>query len=626
MAHRNIENNSVDIVIVQLPFWGVGCPSLGPALLKSYLRENNIICKVLDINVEAYNLRGRKYQTAWDMKNILSGTDSREKVLEYYKHYRSLFLYFMNEIVKMSPRIVGATCYHSSIELTKIFLQEFNSYFPEFKIILGGPQVAGFMNNQKDLLATNYIDAVCLDEGENAIVQYYHSIKNNSTNSISGIIYKVDDEIIESSPVRYIANLDNLPFPDFNDFDLSRYNNDKETVPSYFSRGCVNKCIYCTERNFMGKFRFRTGKRLYEEVCHIKRTYPDVDYVRLTDSIANANIRELETFCDLLIENGIKVGWDLENAVIRKEMRKPLYKKLKKAGCTLIGYGLETPVNRLLVEIGKNTARNVDIASVIKEAKKSGIYISVNIMIGLPGETEDDFQHLLDFIKENKRFINMINPSLLFCAFYPGSSGFSNPDQCNIENLSLGPLFWNTKDGQNTYPMRMERYERLMKLVRELKLDNFMQTDEVPHKHQLLFEYYVRKNDIEKAKEHYKQIDVDDRTVEIKQMYDNLQDNKNAEKAQDDFDIFDVVNKNGDFNLALSTSSMKEIITNLQYADYTEIDAWQSVTNPWKKKVRKIAQRIIGYDKIKKEQKNFLTLSKIMDTRIEKLSELKVGL
>jgi hypothetical protein len=172
----------------------------------------------------------------------------------------------------------------------------------------------------------------------------------------------------------------------------------------------------------------------------------------------------------------------------------------------------------------------------------------------------------------------------------------------------------------------MERYERLMKLVRELKLDNFMQTDEVPHKHQLLFEYYVRKNDIEKAKEHYKQIDVDDRTVEIKQMYENLQDSKNAEKAQDDFDIFDVVNKNGDFNLALSTGSMKEIITNLQYADYTEIDAWQSVTNPWKKKVRKIAQRIIGYDKIKKEQKNFLTLSKIMDTRIEKLSELKVGL
>jgi len=571
MINRNIEHNSVDIVVVQLPFWGVGCPSLGPALLKSYLRENNITCKILDINIEAYNLRGRKYQAAWGMKNILAGTGSKEMVLKYYQEYRSLFLYYMSEIAQLDPKIVGATCYRSSIELTKIFLQDFKSFYPEFNIMLGGPQVAGYMNNQKDLLATSYIDAVCLDEGENALAQYCHSMKNKSTDNIPGIIYKVDNHIIESAPIQYITNLDDLPFPDFHDYDLSKYNNDKETVPSYFSRGCVNKCIYCTERNFMGKFRFRTGKRLYEEVCHLKQTYPNVEYIRLTDSISNANIRELEVLCDLLIENKVRVGWDLENAVVRKEMRKPLYTKLKKAGCTLIGYGLETPVNKLLKDIGKNTAKNVDIAGVLKEGKKSGIYISVNIMFGLPGETEDDFQHLLDFIKENKRFINMINPSLLFCAFYPGSSGFSNPDKYNIENLTLGPLFWNTKDGRNTYPVRMERYERFMKLVRELKLDNFMQTDEIPHKHQLLFEYYVCKNDIGKAKGHYEQIEGDDRTVEIKQMYENLLGGNNAEMPKSGIDIFTVIENKGDFDQVMSMSSMREIIKNLQYADYTEM-------------------------------------------------------
>lgn len=72
------------------------------------------------------------------------------------------------------------------------------------------------------------------------------------------------------------------------------------------------------------------------------------------------------------------------------------------------------------------------------------------------------------------------------------------------------------------------------------------------------------------------------------------------------------------FATTLNKTSLGTIISNLQDVDYTEIDQWQSVTKPWKRRIRKIAHRIIGYDKIKKEMNNLLSLMKIMDAKINK--------
>jgi len=259
----------------------------------------------------------------------------------------------------------------------------------------------------------------------------------------------------------------------------------------------------------------------------------------------------------------------------------------------------------------------------VKYAKEIGLITSIYLIIGMPGESEDDFDRLLQFVRKNRKFINMVNPSLLFCAFYPGSSGYLNPDRYDIENLKLGPLFWNTKDGGNTFPIRMNRYEKFMTMVKELKMDNLLQTAEVPYKHHLLFEYYAMKQDTGKAKEQYGCIEPEDRNVEIDEMYISLMGPGTYEtpKLQSNSDIVPEQNYNGNFKVALLTGRLSGVVSNLQNADYTEIDSWQSVTRPWKSKVRKIAHRIIGYHKIRKEINNSLELMKIIDSKIEKMNE-----
>ena len=131
---------------------------------------------------------------------------------------------------------------------------------------------------------------------------------------------------------------------------------------------------------------------MFAEIKHQLEKYPFVRKFSFYDDIANGNPQELEKFCDLIIKDGLKIEWGMDNAAIMKHMQKPLYEKLAKAGCSLIAYGMETPSHALLAKVGKNTSRGVDFAKVIREGKQAGIKIILNIMFGIPGETPAEFE------------------------------------------------------------------------------------------------------------------------------------------------------------------------------------------------------------------------------------------
>ena len=80
-------------------------------------------------------------------------------------------------------------------------------------------------------------------------------------------------------------------------------------------------------------FRFRSGQRMFDEVVYFTNKFPTVEKIRLTNNIDNGKMSALDEFCDLMIESGLnkKLSWSMENSVVRKEMRKPFYEKMKKS-------------------------------------------------------------------------------------------------------------------------------------------------------------------------------------------------------------------------------------------------------------------------------------------------------
>ena len=615
--NKVIDNNDhYDVVLLQLPLWGAFHPPLAHGLLKSYLSHNGISCKTFDANAQIYKTRGKKYFDFWHVKHSQSEKlFIRKTMAEMYKEFRPLILHYINEIKKANPIIVGCSVYDSSRIITEIFFEDLRKHCPGIKHLLGGPGVAHYMENASStdrLINLEYIDAVCQDEGENALLDYVNAVKNDTGLPVAGMVYKREGKIIKGPPSMYKGKLDTLPFPDFDDCNIQHY--ETRALPLHSSRGCVNKCNYCSAIGFMTNkrypFRFRSGQRMFDEVVYFKNKFPTLESIRFTNNIDNGKMSALNEFCDLMIESGLneKLSWSMESSVVRKEMRKPFYEKMKKAGCTFITYGVETPAKHLLEKVGKTLAlqEGVDLPAILREGKEAGIDLTINIMIGLPGETEEDFQFLLKFLEENKEALIMVNPSIQFCEYYPGSSGHAKPESIKGGggvDLSKGDLMWESKDGKNNYLVRMDRFERFAKKLKQLKVDNFFQIDEVTDKPQRLFEYYYKSNDPQNAEIQYKKIVKSALTEELKARYIHISTgdrsvlNKYIEKCNLNqlVKLEDYVKFRGSIEEDFINESLSNWIN-----DFVKVKPYdrEYPIDKWKHNVRRVALVASGYSKI----------------------------
>ena len=618
------DNDRPDVVLLQLPLWGPFYPPLSLGLLKSYMGHHGISCKTFDLNAHIYSTRGKKYYDLWHSKHSYSEERfwNRKKMIEFYREHRPIMLYYINEIKRLKPKIVGCSIHDTSKLVTEIFLEDLRKNYPDCKHVVGGPGVAHFMKNNEELLSHDHIDAVCQDEGENTIVDYFNAVKNDTGLPVAGMVYKRNGKILQGPPSVYKGKLDTLPFPDFKDSNLKHYQS--RSMALHASRGCVNKCDYCSAIGFMTSkrypFRLRTGHRMFEEVVYFKKIYPELEEVRFASNIDNGKISALEDFSDLMIESGLnkEITWVMENSVIRKEMRKPLYEKMRKAGCNFICYGLETPTKRLLKQVGKTLAiqDGVDFNAIIREGKEAGIEIVLNLMMGLPGETDEDVDYLLKFLEENRDTVNSIYPSLEFCEYYPGSSGNKDPAKIGVD-LSKGTLFWDSLDGKNTYLKRMERFERLTKSAKKMKINVFHNVEELVDKHQKLFEYFYVCKDAKNAKIEYEKIDKNELTEEMKAKYLHITTGDHSaldiinEKRQssnlarlEDFLIY----KNNSENSFISESLSEHINDFIKIKPHDRTEAIAK----WKTNIRRITLVVTGYNKIETLIKNtLLSLNKI---------------
>lgn len=596
------------IALITMPFWAHLTPNLGPPLLKAYLKEHGYVTRILDINIHAYNIRGQKYASKWELSNGWELSD--EAIIEYWEDNLPLFQHYIDRLVTLNPKAVGFTTYYTSFGLSKIFAAALRRALPRAKIIFGGPSVAGYMNNAEELLGLDYIDAICTGEGEKALVYFMRELDRSGLEGdapIPGIVYRSAGRLIRA-PVENVKKLDDLPFPDFSDYDLSLYSAPNQ-FPSYVSRGCPNHCNYCTERNFFEGVRIRSAERVLAEFEHIAKNYPQVNYIRFFDSISNAKTSMLEKFCDLKIASGNRLQFNLENAVIRKEMRLPLYRKLKRAGCTLLGYGLETSSQDLLKSVGKLLALGVDIPAVLADGKRAGLKISVNVMFGLPGETEEHFEKMVEFLRSNRRALSGVNPAVNFCAYYPGSYVAMDPAKFGVD-LSLGPNFWSTLDGRNTYLVRMQRFERFLKIAKESRLNNLLETDVLPNRNALLFEYFVASGDMSAALETYPRIEPGFLTPNLIRAHRILQ-GEEAPQAEITIDSY-IANLPEQADHAQSLSWM---IDNYLGASISFNSGWDQDIHPVKNFIRRLALRIIGFDRIQKRLNGQMLMMKLLVQR-----------
>lgn len=373
-------------------------PLIGPAYILEYLNLHNIKTYFKDLNVYIYSLfkNKNKDKMNWTGNYHYFAESFFHTILKEYPHYIHDLISF---IKKNSIHTIGFSVYKTNYLFSLNLAQFIKESMSEVKIIFGGPQISYLHHYNPDYFSLPSIDYFIVGEGEKVILEILQG--------------KIKKKIIYPEQ---IIQLDQLPFPKYNDFELTHYER-KNALPLLFSRGCINQCQFCFEKMEFPYYATHSPEYLIEEMkYHIKKN--NIHWFTFYDSLFNGHLPKLKKLLELIIRDNLKIIWDAQIS-IRNDMDNELFQLFKESGCINLFIGLESGSPEILKRINKNFTLSM-AQEFFRKLNHFKINFEISLILNYPFENENNFHETINFIIHNKNVIKKIaqmNPFI----YYPGT-------------------------------------------------------------------------------------------------------------------------------------------------------------------------------------------------------------
>ena len=369
-------------------------PPLSLCYLSAYLKKSGFTTLVVDCNIEF-----RKHEEFETFLKNLSATTQ----------------------VKYVGYTAATATINSAIDSSRIF----KKYFPGTGVIFGGPHV-NF--DYTEIMSHYWIDYSVIGEGELTLNEI---VSGKAPSEIDGLVYRTaEGSIVKNKERSRIENIDILPFPDYEALKIDKYNV-IQAVPLYktpsvgiiTSRGCPGNCTFCS-RTIRGKTVNHSATYVYDLIQWLIEIYKIKQVVFLDDTFTD-NRKFVSDLCMLMINNDLKLVWTCQSRI--DTIDTSLLALMKKAGCVLISYGVESLDDGILKSINKkiNTAQITDIIRKTHEAK---ILSRTYIMVGHLNDNHQTIKTTIKRLKSLKTdFVTVQVSSPL-----PGSALFEQAKKLNL--------------------------------------------------------------------------------------------------------------------------------------------------------------------------------------------------
>ena len=448
------------LALIQCPNWTVFTPPYNLALLKAVCQNRGHEVTCLDFNIRFFKYLNDKERS--DLYNKPTDWFSDSFVQTVIASHSVFVDNCVTEILSLNSKAIGFNVTGLNRFFAEEVIKRIKAKDKDKIVFIGGSHCFKTEIGKVLLYVNPGIDALCYLEGENVLPDLLDMIeRDGKIGPCSGIVFRnKDNEIIDCPDQPLVEDLDSLPFADFSDFNVDEYF--MKELPISTSRGCINRCIFCSESNIWKRYRSRSAKNIFDEIVYQLGKYPYIRSFFFNDSLLNGNLKALDELCDLLINNNIKITWGGQ-AAIRQQMSKDLIDKMKKSGCFHLTYGLESVSPKIIKMIGKNFSPEL-AERVIKDTHQVGIKTDVTIIIGFPTETDEDIIFTGEFLKKNREFIDEIFFHLLVIA--RGTYLYENRDSLGIElEDNFNSVRWHSNKEVNTLGKRLEVLDIYNKFV-----------------------------------------------------------------------------------------------------------------------------------------------------------------
>jgi len=274
--------------------------------------------------------------------------------------------------------------------------EEMKQAKPSLKIGFVGPHVT--VQPEGSLRASAAIDFIARREFDYAVVEY---ADGRPPAQIAGISWRSNGHVHHNPDRPPVQDLDALPFVTdiyARDLQVERYNVPfllHPFISLYTSRGCPAMCTFCLWPQTLSghPWRVRSVDSVAVEVQLARKRFPQVREIFFDDDTFNYKKSRTIELCKKLKPLGFT--WSCTSRVTTDY---ETLKAMREAGCRLMIVGYESGDAQIL----KNIKKGATIEQAIRftrDAKKLGLVIHGDFIMGLPGETRQTIDTTIEFAK-----------------------------------------------------------------------------------------------------------------------------------------------------------------------------------------------------------------------------------
>lgn len=302
---------------------------------------------------------------------------------------KHLYKNIAKKLLRMNPDVIGFTSLGCNFICTARIARYVKEARPDIPIMLGGPHAT--VLSKEIMERFTQFDVIVRHEAELKIIPVVESLSKNDYSHIPGISWRVNGTITETPGDTAIQDLDELPFPAYDQFPIGELG--MRTIHVEAGRGCPFKCTFCSTATFFGRrYRLKSAKRLCAELDFLNKKYGITDF-GLTHDLFTVNRAKVIEFCEEVMDRGYTWTCSARMDCVDPE----LLRIMKKAGCRSIYYGIETGSNRMQEITKKKLALSL-FYDTLQNTMELDMAATVSFITGYPQEIETDVADTLNMI------------------------------------------------------------------------------------------------------------------------------------------------------------------------------------------------------------------------------------
>ncbi|KWT87091.1 B12-binding domain-containing radical SAM protein [Candidatus Magnetominusculus xianensis] len=293
-------------------------------------------------------------------------------------------------------------------------------------VIIAGNSVASSI--AEILLNNTKVDIGVMGEGDITIVELIQTIETKKPLSeIKGIAFKDNGKIFYSPPRPPVQNIDEIGFPDWDLFDLKKYEkysavntnissiDNMVSYPLNAARGCTHNCSFCYHVFKGQRYRKYSEDAVMDEIKRLHYGY-SCNFISFWDELTFSTIKSVDNMVNKIMGLDFKIAWEASSrGNLFKNEHLELINRMREAGCDSISYSLENASPEILAAMNKK----MKVEQFIEQSNvlwKGGVTPLTSVIFGYPQETPESIEATIKVCEECNIF-----PSVGFILPLPGT-------------------------------------------------------------------------------------------------------------------------------------------------------------------------------------------------------------